>query len=222
MSYLDYLRFYPAAQREVDYLPPYVQSSSIMVMDIKDDPELADYQFYLNKDPLIIPTIIILYYQWINRPREGETINFAERITNKNDKNIIIDLIKNYISTHISNLAKEVGDIRDPSNEELVEQKESGVELQVRPVEPDPEGTPIDVNLMPVSATLISDEEEINDDFLPIARHIKFGGKTKKRRKNYKKVSTKKHNKTKFKTKFKTKKTKLKKQTKKTLGRRRK
>ena len=183
-------------------------------MDIKDDPELADYQFYLNKDPSIIPTIIILYYQWINRPREGETINFAERITNKNDKNIIIDLIKNYISTHISNLAKEVGDIRDPSNEELLEENEPGVELKVRPIEAEPEEPPIDVNLLPVSARVISNEEKTNDEYLPIARHIKFGGKTKKRRKNYKKVSTKKHNKTKFKTK----KTKLKK----TLGRRRK
>jgi len=221
MSYIDYLRFYPAAQREVNFLPQYVTSNSIMVMDIKDDPELADYQFYLNNDPLIIPTIIILYYQWINRETQGERIDLANRITNKNDKNIIIDLIKNYISTHISNLSKEVGEIRDPTNEELVEQKESGVELQVRPIEAELEERPIDVNLLPVSATVISNEENTNQN-LPIARHIKFGGKTKKRRKNYKKVSTKKHNKTKFKTKFKTKKTKLKKQTKKTLGRRRK
>jgi hypothetical protein len=206
MSYIDYLRFYPAAQREVDFLPPYVPLNSIMVMDIKDDPELADYQFYLNNDPLIIPTIIILYYQWINREIQGERIDLANRITNKNDKNIIIDLIKNYISTHISNLSKEVGEIRDPTNEELVEQKESGVELQVRPIEAELEERPIDVNLLPVSATVISNEENTNQN-LPIARHIKFGGKTKKRRKNYKKVSTKKHNKTKFKTKFKTKKT---------------
>jgi hypothetical protein len=215
MSYIDYLTFYPAAQREVDFLPQYVTSNSIMVMDIKDDPELADYQFYLNNDPLIIPTIIILYYQWINRETQGERIDLANRITNKNDKNIIIDLIKNYISKHISNLATEVGEIRDPTNEELVEQKESGVELQVRPIEAEAEleERPIDVNLLPVSATVISNEENTNQN-LPIARHIKFGGKTKKRRKNYKKVSTKKHNKTKFKTK----KTKLKK----TLGRRRK
>jgi hypothetical protein len=212
MSYIDYLTFYPAAQREVDFLPQYVTSNSIMVMDIKDDPELADYQFYLNNDPLIIPTIIILYYQWINRETQGERIDLANRITNKNDKNIIIDLIKNYISKHISNLATEVGEIRDPTNEELVEQKESGVELQVRPIEAEAEleERPIDVNLLPVSATVISNEENTNQN-LPIARHIKFGGKTKKRRKNYKKVSTKKHNKTKFKTK----KTKLKK----TLGR---
>ena len=215
MSYIDYLTFYPAAQREVDFLPQYVTSNSIMVMDIKDDPELADYQFYLNNDPLIIPTIIILYYQWINRETQGERIDLANRITNKNDKNIIIDLIKNYISKHISNLATEVGEIRDPTNEELVEQKESGVELQVRPIEAEAEleERPIDVNLLPVSATVISNEENTNQN-LPIARHIKFGGKTKKRRKNYKKVSTKKHNKTKFKTK----KTKLKK----ILGRRRK
>jgi len=186
MSYIDYLRFYPAAQREVDFLPQYVTSNSIMVMDIKDDPELADYQFYLNNDPLIIPTIIILYYQWINRETQGERIDLANRITNKNDKNIIIDLIKNYISTHISNLSKEVGEIRDPTNEELVEQKESGVELQVRPIEAELEERPIDVNLLPVSASVISNEENTNQN-LPIARHIKFGGKTKKRRKNYKK-----------------------------------
>jgi hypothetical protein len=191
MSYLDYLRFFPAAQREVDNLPQFVPLNSIMVMDIKDEPELADYQFYLNNDPLIIPTIIILYYQWINRPREGEIIDFANRITNKNDKNIIIDLIKNYISRHISNLSKEVGEIRDPSNEELVEQKESGVELQVRPVEPEPEGPIIDVNLMPVSARVISNEEKINDEYLPIATKIKVGGKTKKRINKYKKGKSK-------------------------------
>jgi hypothetical protein len=217
MSYIDYLRFYPAAQREVDFLPQYVFSNSIMVIDIKDDPELADYQFYLNNDPLIIPTIIILYYQWINRETQGERIDLANRITNKNDKNIIIDLIKNYISRHISNLATEVGEIRDPTNEELVEVNNPGVELQVRPIEAELEEPPIDVNLLPVSARVISNEENKNQN-LPIARHIKFGGKTKKRRKNYKKVSTKKHNKTKFKTKFKTKKLKQKK----TLGRRRK
>ena len=49
MSYLDYLRFFPAAQREVANLPPYVKMNSIMVMDLKDEPELADYQFYLEQ-----------------------------------------------------------------------------------------------------------------------------------------------------------------------------
>jgi hypothetical protein len=190
--------------------------NSIMVMDIKDEPELADYQFYLNNDPLIIPTIIILYYQWINRPSEGESIDFAKRITNRNDKNIIIDLIKNYISRHISNLSKEVGEIRDPTNEELIEQKESGVELPVRPVEPDPEGTPIDVNLMPVSATVISDEEKINDENLPIATKVKSGGKTNKRGK---KVSNKSNKKSKKLNKSKkTKKSKKSKKYKKTLN----
>ena len=182
MSYLDYLRFFPAAQREVDNLPPYVPMNSIMVKDIKDEPELADYQFYLDNDPLLIPTIIILYYQWINHPSEGESIDFANRITNRNDKNIIIDLIKNYISRHMSNLAKEVGDIRDPTNEEFVERKEPGIELQVRPIEAEPEEQPIDVNLLPVSSRVISNEEKINDEYLPIANKIKVGGKTKKRR----------------------------------------
>ena len=198
MSYLNYLQFFSRAQRDAEKLPPYVLINSIMVKDIKDEPELADDQFYLTNDPLIIPTIIILYYQFINRRREGEIINFAEPITNRNDKNIIIDLIKNYISTHISNLASEVGEIRDPTNEEIVEVPgvEQGIELPIRPINAIPEKPPIDVDLLPVDARILSNEEITNPN-LPTAKPIKLnnGGKTKKRKNKYKKATNKKHKK---------------------------
>ena len=189
MSYLDYLIYYPSIQIRLENLPADTLNSP-MFIDIKNDPQLADYRFYLDNNPELIPGMVILYYEYINHER-GENIDFANTITNTNDRNIILDLIKNYISNHMSTLAREVGEIRDPSNEELVEQKEQGIELQVRPVDAEPEEPPIDVNLLPVSARVISNEEKINDKYLPTANKIKVGGKTKKSINKYKKGKSK-------------------------------
>ena len=80
------------------------------------------------------------------------------------------------------------GEIIDPTNEELVEDNDPGIELPVRPIEAVPEEQPIDVNLLPIEATIVPGENNLISN-LPTAREV--GGKTKKRRNKYKRATNK-------------------------------
>ena len=191
---MSYLEYYPGIQSMVDNLS-YETLNSPMVMDLKNDPQLADYQFYLDSNPELIPAILIFFYSYLNRLNDGESLNVANPITDSFVRNTIINLIKNEITSSISNTRRLAGEIRDPSNEELIELEEPGIELQVRPTEAVPEEPPIDVNLLPVSARVISNEEKPNQKNLPTARHIEVGGRTKKRRIIYNRLTNKSYKK---------------------------
>jgi hypothetical protein len=187
---MNYFEEYPEVQRAVTELTEQTLNSP-MILDIKNNPRLADYQFYLDNNPRFIPAAIMVFYTYITSRYPGESLDVNNIISDDIEKNILINFIISEINLDIRNRRILAGEIRDPTNEELVEDNDPGIELRVRPIEAIPEELPIDVNLLPVSARVISNEEKIIQTNLPTASNIEVGGKTKKRINKYKKGKSK-------------------------------
>jgi hypothetical protein len=188
---MNYFEEYPEIQRAVNDLTEQTLNSP-MILDIKNNPRLADYQFYLDNNPRFIPAAIMVYYTYITSRYLGESLDVNNIISDDIEKNILINFIISEINLDIRNRRILAGEIRDPTNEELVEDNDPGIELRVRPIEAVPEEQPIDVNLLPIEATIVPGENNSISN-LPNAREV--GGKTKKRKNKYKKASNKKHKK---------------------------
>jgi len=188
---MNYFEEYPEVQRAVTELTEQTLNSP-MILDIKNNPRLADYQFYLDNNPRFIPAAIMVYYTYITSRYPGESLDVDNIISDDIEKNILINFIISEINLDIRNRRDLAGEIRDPTNEELVEDNDPGIELRVRPIEAVPEEQPIDVNLLPIEATIVPGENNSISN-LPNAREV--GGKTKKRKNKYKKASNKKHKK---------------------------
>jgi len=188
---MNYFEEYPEIQRAVNDLTEQTLNSP-MILDIKNNPRLADYQFYLDNNPRFIPAAIMVYYTYITSRYPGESLDVNNIISDDIEKNILINFIISEINLDIRNRRDLAGEIRDPTNEELVEDNDPGIELRVRPIEAVPVEQPIDVNLLPIEATIVPGENNSISN-LPNAREV--GGKTKKRKNKYKKASNKKHKK---------------------------
>jgi len=188
---MNYFEEYPEVQRAVTELTEQTLNSP-MILDIKNNPRLADYQFYLDNNPRFIPAAIMVFYTYITSRYPGESLDVDNIISDDIEKNILINFIISEINLDIRNRRDLAGEIRDPTNEELVEDNDPGIELRVRPIEAVPEEQPIDVNLLPIEATIVPGENNSISN-LPNAREV--GGKTKKRKNKYKKASNKKHKK---------------------------
>jgi len=188
---MNYFEEYPEVQRAVNELTEQTLNSP-MILDIKNNPRLADYQFYLDNNPRFIPAAIMVFYTYITSRYPGESLDVDNIISDDIEKNILINFIISEINLDIRNRRDLAGEIRDPTNEELVEDNDPGIELRVRPIEAVPEEQPIDVNLLPIEATIVPGENNSISN-LPNAREV--GGKTKKRKNKYKKASNKKHKK---------------------------
>jgi hypothetical protein len=184
---MNYFEEYPEVQRAVTDLTEQTLNSP-MILDIKNNPRLSDYQFYLDNNPRLIPAAIMVYYTYITNRFPGESLDVNNIISDDIEKNILIDLIISEIKSDIRNRRILAGEIIDPTNEELVEDNDPGIELPVRPIEAVPEEQPIDVNLLPIEATIVPGENNLISN-LPTAREV--GGKTKKRRNKYKRATTK-------------------------------
>jgi len=181
---INYFKGYPRIQRAVTQLTE-ESINSPMVMDIKNNPRLADYQFYLDNNPELIPGALIFCYTYI-LDHPSNTLNVNNIISDDFEKNTVINTIIGEIELGINNRRELAREVPNLSNEELVVEDEPGIELPIRPIEAIPEELPIDVNLLPVEATIVPGEN-ISISNLPTARHIELGGKTKKRRNKFKK-----------------------------------
>jgi len=188
---MNHFEEYPEVQRAVNELTEQTLNSP-MILDIKNNPRLADYQFYLDNNPRFIPAAIMVFYTYITSRYPGESLDVDNIISDDIEKTILINFIISEINLDIRNRRDLAGEIRDPTNEELVENNDPGIELRVRPIEAVPEEQPIDVNLLPIEATIVPGENNSISN-LPNAREV--GGKTKKRKNKYKKASNKKHKK---------------------------
>jgi hypothetical protein len=188
---MNHFEEYPEIQRAVTELTEQTLNSP-MILDIKNNPRLADYQFYLDNNPRFIPAAIMVFYTYITSRYPGESLDVNNIISDDIEKNILINFIISEINLDIRNRRILAGEIRDPTNEELVQDNDPGIELRVRPIEAVPEEQPIDVNLLPIEATIVPGENNSISN-LPNAREV--GGKTKKRKNKYKKASNKKHKK---------------------------
>jgi len=188
---MNHFEEYPEVQRAVTELTEQTLNSP-MILDIKNNPRLADYQFYLDNNPRFIPAAIMVFYTYITSRYPGESLDVDNIISDDIEKTILINFIISEINLDIRNRRDLAGEIRDPTNEELVENNDPGIELRVRPIEAVPEEQPIDVNLLPIEATIVPGENNSISN-LPNAREV--GGKTKKRKNKYKKASNKKHKK---------------------------
>lgn len=186
---MNFFEEHPEIQRLANQLTEETLNSP-MILDIKDDPRLAYYKFYLDNNPTLIPAALMFYYTYVINNYPDESIDVDNIISDNPEsfeKTTLINLIKSEINLHIRNSSRLANEIRDPSDE-LVEAEEPGIELKVRPVE----AIPVDLPINMIEATILPNEEITNPN-LPTARQI--GGKTKKRKDKYKKATNKKHKK---------------------------
>jgi len=202
---MDYFNNNPSIKREINGLSQETLNSPMMI-DIKNDPRLEEYQYYLNESPGLIPGAINLYHSYIRPLDDEEASNFdiENPISNEFDKSSIINLIINEIKSQIESINESP--LKDSLKyDEIDDENNIGIQMRIKPsiaiAVPEPtdinlfeerEGRqPFDLDLINVDSTLIPDKKEQMNANFEIATPISRGGKTKKRINKYKKGKSK-------------------------------
>lgn len=180
-----------------------------MFMDLKNDPRLRDYRFFIDNNPRLIPAAVLFYYsEVLPEDQHPDRVNIYEPMSDFVAKSYVINLIKDLINTEISYRSDISNSIVGPDiTEEIDDGNNSGVEMLIRPTpaiaEPFPVHSepfvgpirgqqPVYLDSKLSEARIISQDEQINEEEkLPEAKQI--AGKTKRKRRNTNKKYKKSH-----------------------------